>query len=156
MAWSESQVICRQHPDEIPQPGVCPACLRQRLSKIIAGNSRLLTGDHNYYYSPDSPSISGSPAYIYGCSDSGGFSSPAVERLRRGRRRIASDVMDSIYLAISGNVIGNGLNKSRSMAFASRSVLGDGDGDGGGVNRKKKLGFWNKLLLRTTGRKSKF
>ncbi|CAA0812504.1 Unknown protein [Striga hermonthica] len=154
MAWSESRVICRRHPEEIPQPGVCPACLRQRLSEIVAGNSRLLTGDHSYYYSPDSPSISGSPAYIYGCSDSGGCPSPAVEIRRRGRRRIASDVMDSIYMAISG---GNGLKKSRSMAFASRSVVGDGDGGGGGgVNRKKKLGFWNKLLLRTTGRKSKF
>ncbi|KAL6518572.1 hypothetical protein OROGR_019074 [Orobanche gracilis] len=149
MAWSESGVVCRKHPIKNPQPGVCPSCLRERLSKI-ASDSRLLPNNNNsyYYVSSNSPSISGSPAYNYGYSSSSrGCSSPTPRgclRLHRGHQRIASDKADSIYLAISSGNISSGLKKSRSMAFASRIT---GGGDGGVYRKKKKGGFWNKLLL---------
>ncbi|KAI3451188.1 hypothetical protein Pfo_007853 [Paulownia fortunei] len=142
MAWSEAVVVCRKHPNENPQPGVCPSCLRERLSRI-AGNSR------TYNTCSFSPSFSASPVYYcYSSASSSGCGSPAANR-HRGHQRVVSDVMDSIYLAISGRST-NGLKKSRSMVFASRNEARDG------VNRKKKGGFWNKLLLRSSGKKAKF
>ncbi|KAL2521691.1 Uncharacterized protein Fot_25614 [Forsythia ovata] len=43
----------------------------------------------------------------------------------------------------------NGLKKSRSIAIVARQRVEDA------VNRKKKGGFWSKLLLRSTGKKTK-
>ncbi|KAL0378953.1 UNVERIFIED_CONTAM: hypothetical protein Sradi_3200800 [Sesamum radiatum] len=45
----------------------------------------------------------------------------------------------------------SGLKKSRSMAFAPRSI-----GGRDGVSARKKGGFWNRLLLRSGDKKSKF
>lgn len=141
MAWSEAEVVCRRHPNETPQPGVCPSCLRDRLSRI-AGNSRTNRA------SSSSPSVSAFPVYYYyySSASSSGCSSPANRH--RLHQRVASDIMESIYFAISGNI--NGLKKSRSMVCAPRNGARDG------VNSKKKGGFWNKLLLRSSGKKTKF
>ncbi|KAL2241027.1 uncharacterized protein LOC105178281 [Sesamum indicum] len=138
MAWSEAEVVCRNHPNQNPQPGVCPSCLRERLSRITSNNC------------PSSPSFSSSPAYgYYSSASSSGCSSPAEGRRRGYHQRVASDVLDSIYFAMGGS--SSGLKKSRSMAFAPRSM-----GGRDGVSAKKKGGFWNRLLLRSGGKKSKF
>ncbi|PIN02261.1 hypothetical protein CDL12_25225 [Handroanthus impetiginosus] len=144
MAWSEAEVVCGRHPNENPQPGICPSCLRERLSRV-AGNyySRTI---NNITTSSSYSSISASPVHycVYSISTSGRFS-PGKHRGRH--QRVASDVLDSIYnLAISGS---KGLKKSRSMAFASKNY-----GARESVSGKKKGGFWNKLLLRSA-RKAK-
>ncbi|KAL8047117.1 hypothetical protein ABFX02_08G218000 [Erythranthe guttata] len=144
MAFSE--LNCRKHPNQNPQPGICPSCLRDKLSGIlIAGNN-----NYNYYYS------SSPPVYYYyyssGSASSSGGSSPANRR-RGGHRRFASDMMDSIYLAVSGNSSTAGLKKSRSIAFASRNINGGG-GESVDLKKKKKGGFWNKLLLRSSVNKA--
>lgn len=145
MGWSEAEVVCGKHPEEAPQPGICPSCLRERLAAIIGKYGAEIS--NNYYYNvvdlaASPPSDSGTAAYVYG-DDYSGFSSPA-RRQRRRHQRVASDIMDSIYVALGG---GGGLKKSRSMAnYATRD---------GGVSQKKKGGFWNKLLLRSSVKKSK-
>lgn len=62
-------------------------------------------------------------------------------------------MMDSIYVAFGGG--GAGLKKSRSMVNYAAAR------DGGvsvnvSVNKKKKKrgGFWNKLMMRSSGKKS--
>ncbi|KAL7143940.1 hypothetical protein ABFS83_08G225100 [Erythranthe nasuta] len=148
-----SELNCRKHPNQNPQPGICPSCLRDKLSGIlISGNN-----NYNYYYSSTSP-----PVYYYysssGSASSSGGSSPANRRRGRGRgrghQRFASDIMDSIYLAVSGSSsTAAGLKKSRSIAFASRNINGGG-GESVDPKKKKKGGFWNKLLLRSSVNKA--
>lgn len=128
MGWSsEGEVVCRRHPKEAPQPGICPSCLRERLLRI-GGTT------YNNISSLSSPS----PVHYYchssGASSSGG-SSP---HNRRRHQRVGSDIMESIYAAISGN---NGLKKSRSMAYEPRNC-----GSTVTDHHNKKPGFWNKLL----------
>lgn len=132
MAWSEAEVICTIHPDQTPQPGICPSCLRDRLS-IIAANSRIT----NTFSSSSPNSFPTSPVYYYYFSSSGG-SPPS-------HRRVASDVIDSIYMAISGT---QGLKKSRSMAYVPRNGERDNHANRTTTKKKKKGGFWNKLLIR--------
>ncbi|KAL1536750.1 hypothetical protein AAHA92_29349 [Salvia divinorum] len=141
MGWSKAEIVCANHPDEIPQPGICPSCLRERLSRII--------GKYSTNYDSFIPS---SPVYYYGChsASSSAGSSPGRGRSQRRHLRVASDVMDSIYVAFGG---GGGLKKSRSMVNYAPAR------DGGvniNVNKKKKKkgGFWNKLLMRSSGKKS--
>ncbi|KAG6394479.1 hypothetical protein SASPL_145065 [Salvia splendens] len=140
MGWSEAEIICANHPDEIPQPGICPSCLRERLSRII--------GKYSTNYDSFIPS-SASPVYYYASSSAG--SSPGRGRSERRHMRVASDVMDSIYVAFGGG--GAGLKKSRSMV--NYAAARDG-GVTGNVNKKKKKkgGFWNKLMMRSSGKKS--
>ncbi|KAL8472170.1 hypothetical protein ACS0TY_028770 [Phlomoides rotata] len=135
MTWCEAEVVCRRHPNETPQPGICPSCLRERLSRIgTAGNSRIF----NKTSCSSSNSFPTSPVYYYyfSSASSSGASSPSRHR------RVASDVIDSIYMAISGT---HGLKKSRSMAYVPRS---NGERDNHRTKTKKKGGFWNKLLIR--------
>ncbi|KAG6392739.1 hypothetical protein SASPL_146964 [Salvia splendens] len=134
MGWSEAEIVCANHPDEIPQPGICPSCLRERLSRII--------GKYSTNYDSFIPS-SASPVYYYASSSAG--SSPGRGRSGRRHMRVASDVMDSIYVAFAG------LKKSRSMV--NYAAARDG-GVSVNVNKKKTGGFWNKLMMRSSGKKS--
>ncbi|XP_047939491.1 uncharacterized protein LOC125187024 [Salvia hispanica] len=144
MGWSEAEIICANHPDEIPQPGICPSCLRERLSRII--------GQISTNYDGFIPS-SASPAYCYASSSAG--SSPGRGRSQRRHMRVASDVMDSVYVAFGGG--GAGLKKSRSMvSYAAARDGGVSVNVNVNVNKKKKKkgGFWNKLMMRSSGKKS--
>lgn len=110
--WSEE---CREHPNNKKLPGVCSSCLRDRLSQLDLH--------------PGHKPISWNPSLI---SDSPASSSYAS--LPAAHRRNASDVMDSASSMLSFDY---GLNKSRSIAFASRNGMSGKDG------------FWSKLLKLT-------
>ncbi|KAL2498870.1 putative ovule protein [Abeliophyllum distichum] len=135
MAFSEPEIVCKKHPNHKQQPGVCSCCLRERLSK--------LSGLTKNIYSTSS-SHSASPVVYYSSASSSTYTSPIR---RAGHNRIASDIMD--YSLSFTNGINNGLKKSRSIAIVARHRVEDA------VNRKKKGGFWSKLLLRSTGKKTK-
>ncbi|KAK4430548.1 hypothetical protein Salat_1355500 [Sesamum alatum] len=139
MAWSEPEFLCRKHPNQNPQPGVCPSCLRERLSRIAANSNMNII----HPASSNSPSFSSSPVSIYDHCYSSASNSSARSGSRRGHNRVGSDITSSIHhWAVSDS----GLKKSRSIAFASRR-------DGASVIRKKKHGFWSKLLLRSNAKK---
>ncbi|XP_060184186.1 uncharacterized protein LOC132613907 [Lycium barbarum] len=135
MAFSEPGVICKKHPQHKQQPGVCSCCLREKLSKIN-GTSTIAT-------------ISSIPSSL---SSSASLSNCASPRGGVGHRRITSDVTGGHYsfitLAATGGGGGEGLKKSRSIAFVAR-------GGRVGINgKKKKEGFWSKLI-RSTGKRTK-
>ncbi|MCD7449381.1 hypothetical protein HAX54_051812 [Datura stramonium] len=133
MGFSEPVVICKNHPQHKQQPGVCSCCLREKLSKIN-GTTTIAT-------------ISSIPSSLSSSASSSTCASP------RGHRRITSDVAGGHYsfvtLAAAGaGGGGGGLKKSRSIAFVAR-------GGRVGINgKKKKEGFWSKLI-RSTGKRSK-
>ncbi|KAK4366992.1 hypothetical protein RND71_014872 [Anisodus tanguticus] len=135
MAFSEPGVICKKHPQHKQQPGVCSCCLREELSKIN-GISTIAT-------------ISSIPSSLSSSAFSSNCASP---RDRIGHRRITSDVAGGHYsfvtLAAADTGGGEGLEKSRSIAFVAR-------GGRVGINgKKKKEGFWSKLI-RSTGKRTK-
>lgn len=132
MAFSEPIVICKKHPQHKQQPGVCSCCLREKLSKINGTTTTIA-------------SIASS------LSSSASSSNCASPRGRVGHRRITSDVAGGHYsfvtLAAAGGGGEGGLKKSRSIAFVAR-------GGRVGINgKKKKEGFWSKLI-RSTGKRT--
>lgn len=131
-------MACEKHPNRKQQPGVCPSCLRERLSEIPGA---VLVS------SPPSAASSASCTpraadYYYSSGSSSGRVSP------RGHRRITSDVVGhfSFIFSVAG---GGALKKSRSIALVAKG--GAGRSQGGG---KKKEGFWSKLI-RSTGKKTR-
>ncbi|PON41451.1 hypothetical protein PanWU01x14_289740 [Parasponia andersonii] len=160
MGCSKSERGCMKHPTTTRSPGVCSACLRERLSQLSDSSNRRTTtfgvvgGGAGYSF------FSSSTAYSYDSSSGG--ASPA-----RGRRhhRHASELMGSIALFFSVGGGGGGLKKSRSIAVVPRRSGLDGNfiSRGGGVSQrdlgegksgKKKGGFWSKLLG-NTGKRNK-
>ncbi|TMX02448.1 hypothetical protein EJD97_021576 [Solanum chilense] len=133
MAFSEPIVICKKHPQHKQQPGVCSCCLREKLSKIN-GTTTIAK-------------ISSIPSSISSSVSSSNCGSP---RAAIGHRRITSDVAGGHYsfvtlAAANAGGGGGGLKKSRSIAFVAR-------GGRVGINgKKKKEGFWSKLI-RSTGK----
>ncbi|KAF7834444.1 putative Avr9/Cf-9 rapidly elicited protein [Senna tora] len=127
---------CNQHPNTNQIPGVCSSCLRDKLLQLH------LQSHHHHNHKSNSSIVS---------DDS---SPPVVYRGRgRGRhRRNASEVMMVEYsgASSSSSVVGfdyyYGMNKSRSIAFASSSSR---NGVNSGSWRRKKDGFWSKLLKLT-------
>ncbi|KAJ0039829.1 hypothetical protein Pint_27624 [Pistacia integerrima] len=105
MGCSESEETCRKHKNHKQLEGVCPFCLRERLSLLQKKKI------------------------------SNGVSPPSAVRSKHHRN--VSEVMGSTSLMWS---VGNGLKKSRSIAFAPRNFMGEVK------NVKKKKGFWSKLL----------
>lgn len=113
MGWTESESVCKKHPTHKQHQGVCPSCLRERLSHLCASSRR----DTSIVVVP---SFSSSPYYSSSSTGSGG---------RHSRNPSVGTLMSS--LMVSG---GNGLKKSRSIAFMNpRSVV-----DENGKKKKKK------------------
>ncbi|KAK9990302.1 hypothetical protein SO802_025287 [Lithocarpus litseifolius] len=133
MGWSESQQGCKKHPDEKQLPGVCPSCLRERLSQIQGHSLKKKT------YGGVADSYSSSPSSVASFSN---FVSPVY---RRHHRRL-SERTGSISLTVS---VSQGLKKSKSIAFVTRNRAEEVAG-----SLKKKGGFWSKLL-KSTGKRTK-
>ncbi|KAK4356280.1 hypothetical protein RND71_025251 [Anisodus tanguticus] len=130
MVFSEPGVICKKHPQHKQQTGVCSCCLREKLSKIN-GISTIAT-------------ISSIPSSLSSSALSSTCASPCGG-IRH--RRITSDVAGGHYSFVTLAAAG-GLKKSRSIAFVAR-------GGRVGINgKKKKEGFWSKLI-RSTGKRTK-
>ncbi|KAI4317297.1 hypothetical protein L6164_025178 [Bauhinia variegata] len=130
---------CKQHPNDKQVPGgVCSSCLREKLAQLCVDSTKPTQMDHFdtsllSAQSKHAPSLSSSVSY------------------RRRHHRNASDVMvDSVPRNNSSKLAG--FNKSRSLAFASRSQGRDVNLNG--VYGRKKNGFWSKLL-KLTGKGTK-
>ncbi|XP_031262577.1 uncharacterized protein LOC116120749 [Pistacia vera] len=119
MGCSESEETCRKHKNHKQLEGVCPFCLRERLSLLQKKKIEIVAAPYSSTCS----------------SPSNGVSPPSAVRSRHHRN--VSEVMGSTSLMWS---VGNGLKKSRSIAFAPRNFMGEVK------NVKKKKGFWSKLL----------
>ncbi|GAA0139313.1 hypothetical protein LIER_00884 [Lithospermum erythrorhizon] len=136
MGWSESEIICMKHPNHKQQPGICSCCLNEKLSKVSGGPtifsspSNISSPTNNHYYS------------------SGSSSSPSHSR---HHHRTASDSLNSSFISRSGGG-GGGLKKSRSIVITMR---GGRVKDGVINGKKKKEGFWSKLIKSTSGRRTK-
>ena len=137
MGWCESEVAyCKRHQNRKQLQGVCPFCLRERLSQLAAATSLKKTSmlSRSRTSSPHSSSPAG---YSSASASSSNNKSPS----RRRHNRVASEIIGSISFVLSaGSNIG--LKKSRSIAFVPSNFVGERKSD------KKKQGFWSKLLHR--------
>lgn len=132
MGCQESDFGCEKHSgrSQQQQQGICPACLRERLLYVASIQS--CTTSSSCSSSPRLP-----PCYSPASTSSSACASPP-------HRRRASDFSCSIGFIGEGTGGGNnGLSKSRSVAFAANAA-----------GRKKKGGFWSKLL-RLPGKRTK-
>ncbi|TQE07446.1 hypothetical protein C1H46_006961 [Malus baccata] len=172
MGWSESQRGCKKHQQfqyyaadnkqTLISPGVCSACLSEKLSQLYAPSSTYLTDrlQVNGPSSHDQPDFSSS-------SSSTCNSPPPVAGSRPDHRRRNSshmNVLGSVSFMIRSSsttcvpTTGGGghgpMKKSRSVAVVSKtSHHRFGDHHKNSSGKKKKRGFWSKLL-RTTGSRS--
>ncbi|XP_010444541.1 PREDICTED: uncharacterized protein LOC104727205 [Camelina sativa] len=136
---------CRKH-NHHGSKGVCPTCLRDKLSRLPNTTSYYIV-HRSDDRSTSSTTVSSSP------------SSPAV----KDHRRAGSMSMSfAVREALSGNLIealGGGLKKSRSMAHVPRDYNNNNNNNTGRDSTKKKktkeklksttvkkTGFWTKLL----------
>ncbi|XP_038999869.1 uncharacterized protein LOC120125530 [Hibiscus syriacus] len=127
MGLSKSE--CKIHPSQHQNQGVCPSCLRERLSSLCSTSLNEASRLAPYY-----ASNSVSPA-----------------RLRISHRRNGSEVMGVARSSSFMGKVGDnyGLKKSRSTAFVARKV---DDEDVQNWKNKERKGFWSKLL-RLKGKK---
>lgn len=120
MGWSKSEGRCKKHPKHTQSPGVCSSCLRERLSQLSSSNNTL----------------SGS------CSSSSPSSSSSASASSESSPPHPLYLSSVLPVSASGGLFG----RSRSMAVVAGGN-GNGNGKGGVVgNRKKRGGFWSKLL----------
>ncbi|CAN8251535.1 unnamed protein product [Cochlearia groenlandica] len=128
---------CRKHNHQ-GNKGVCPFCLRDKLSRLPNTTSSYIVTRSDR--SSSSTNVSSSP------------SSPAA--VKDHHRRAGSMSMSfAVREALSGNLIealGGGLKKSRSMANVTRDSFIAKDSKKKTEKLKstteKKIGFWSKLL----------
>ncbi|CAN1216303.1 hypothetical protein LINPERPRIM_LOCUS561 [Linum perenne] len=170
MGFSEQGRVCKKHRSHEEKHGVCPSCLKDRLSQL---NHHAASSRDKAASSYSSSSFSSSPS----CRSDYDLDDNAAEttikkkknkRVGRTHHRNASstDIGSIPFMAESlpaGGGVANGLKKSRSVAasysFAPQPAramsyrVGDdtemknGKGsDYGGNEKKKKSGFWSKLL----------
>lgn len=147
MAWSEPEVMCKKHPDQRQQPGVCSSCLREKLAKLPTFTFTMVPSRY-------SSSVSSS-------SSSTGIMSPTknINKIHGGtnyrRNSSALVITGDSDSGTNGFGVVNGRNglmrKSRSITYVARRR---GRNGGGGDGKKKKEGFWSKLL-RSTSMKTK-
>uniref|UniRef100_A0A1D1YZ96 Piezo-type mechanosensitive ion channel component 2 n=1 Tax=Anthurium amnicola TaxID=1678845 RepID=A0A1D1YZ96_9ARAE len=174
MGWSEMEGRCRRHPKHRQSKGVCPSCLRERLSQISTSS----TNTSSSLSSPTSSydSISSSSSYL---------GSPSTGLRPRGARaKIAHLVKQNGREHPLLGKPAEALTKSRSLAFVISNPLGGGkkdkkekqkmeeeeeksksEGDGDKVDhveegrdentKKKKRGFWSLLAVGGKKRKDK-
>ncbi|MED6112088.1 hypothetical protein PIB30_058572 [Stylosanthes scabra] len=150
---------CKDHPNDKNLPGVCSSCLRDKLSQLYTNNNI----DNNFidptpYFYPYPPSSPPSPQQLFSSDDDGvGVSADAssnkiLSRNNRGnkfRRNASHAAGDSVSCMVSFNY-GLNLKKSRSLAFATRGrVIREREVSGERWGRKKKDGFWSKVLKLT-------
>ncbi|GLU13079.1 hypothetical protein SLE2022_297260 [Rubroshorea leprosula] len=121
MGRSVSEFECNKHQHHQQLHGVCPSCLREKLSHLCFASNREIA------------------RVIPSCSSSVSYSSVYSSPDRRmGHQRKDSEMMGFVSYTLG---VGNfSLRKSRSMAFPH----GNFGGEVG--NEKKKKGFWAKLL----------
>ncbi|KAJ4833661.1 hypothetical protein Tsubulata_001299 [Turnera subulata] len=142
MGGSEAEPTCKKHPYHPQTQGVCPSCLRDKLSQVCSdmnhsSYSQTTTTAGEVLSCSSSSTVSGTASpprrssVISGQSQSRNRAFPYS---RRRHQRNASDVMGSLSFRVC--VTGNGLKKSNSVAFP-----GEGKSNG-----KKKKGFWSKLI----------
>ncbi|KAL4368130.1 hypothetical protein GQ457_05G008340 [Hibiscus cannabinus] len=116
MGFSKSE--CKLHPSQQQNQGVCPSCLRERLSRLSSTSYNEASRVAPYYVSNSA--------------------SPAPRRIPHRRNgSLAMGVVGS-PVKVGDNIYG--LKKSRSIAVVARK---DGDED---VKKVKKKGFWSKLF----------
>ncbi|XVE86826.1 hypothetical protein DITRI_Ditri18aG0066000 [Diplodiscus trichospermus] len=139
MGFSGSGNGCKRHPHHQEKQGVCPSCLRERLSRLSSASNK----EANSRVAPSSfPLLSFSPAE-YSSAWSSRSSSPSRPRHRNFHKRSGSGmtgIMGSSSFTVKVGT-SNGLKKSRSTAFVPRNLDGQD-----AKNGKKKKGFWSKLL----------
>ncbi|KAK9130118.1 hypothetical protein Sjap_010605 [Stephania japonica] len=126
MGWPGSEMMrCKTHPKHRQSPGVCSICLREKLSHL----SSTKTSTSSITYISNSSSVSSSPSSAMSSSCR---SSPTRDgHVKRG----------VVSVLVSGK---NGLQRSRSMAFAEARKRVDYHGDD--HLKEKKKGFWSRLL----------
>ncbi|KAK8663827.1 hypothetical protein V6N13_083632 [Hibiscus sabdariffa] len=137
MGFSESSHGCKIHPHHHPNQGVCPSCLRERLSSL------------SWIGSTQHTSFSFSPGYYSALSS---ISTSPSQRHRDSHKRngfeksigiMGSSSSSSSSFTVKFDV--SGVKKSRSIAFVPRNF--DGEEEEEVKNGKKKeKGFWSKLL----------
>ncbi|XWS41615.1 hypothetical protein CRYUN_Cryun17cG0097500 [Craigia yunnanensis] len=137
MGFSESGHGCKKHPHHQEKQGICPSCLRDRLSLLVSASYK----EANSRVAPScSHSLSFSPA-DYSSASSSNSAFPALHR--NFHKRNSSEAMgimgSSSFMVKTGT--SNGLKKSRSIAFVPRKF-----DDEEAKNGRKKKGFWSKLL----------
>lgn len=124
---------CKIHPHHLEKQGVCPFCLRERLSRLSSASYR------DFAASCTSPSLSFSPADNYSSASSSRSASPA-RNLKRNGSWVMRIVGSSSFMEKFGT---NGLKKSRSIAVIPANF---DDGEEVKNGKKKKKGFWSKLI----------
>ncbi|KAE8675662.1 LMBR1-like membrane protein isoform 1 [Hibiscus syriacus] len=117
---------CRKHSNHQQNQGVCPCCLRERLSYLSCVPHKEASS-------------------LYFCAADSNFASPV--RRRNSDKRNIFRVMGIKGMSLSSSGVkvgnGNGLKKSRSIAFVPRNL----DEEEEDVeNGKKRKGFWSKWV----------
>ncbi|PIA52023.1 hypothetical protein AQUCO_01000126v1 [Aquilegia coerulea] len=131
--WSETDIKCKKHPKQRQSPGVCSACLRERLSQLSTRNNKITTA------SSCSSSVSTS---MYSSGATSSYSSP-IHHHHHHHRGGSMSMKGPISFLIKGD---DGLMmRSKSMAFVAREDHMD-IGMDRRINKKKKSGFWSRLI----------
>ncbi|XP_039114806.1 uncharacterized protein LOC120250097 [Dioscorea cayenensis subsp. rotundata] len=115
---------CKRHPKHKQAKGVCPYCLRERLSHLSASSS-----------SSNTTLTSSSSSSAYSSDDDSELSSYAPSPPWKDLRRLRP------------------MGKSLSMAFETRGHEERSKEDMKKKKKKKKGGFWSKLLVGNSKRK---
>lgn len=148
--FSESGYGCKKHPNHEEKQGVCPSCLRERLSRLCSVANSTIKDANSKVVPSSSASQPFSPADNYSSAFSSHSASPTATVAAAARRLNFHKINGSGVMGITGsssfstvNVGANNvLKKSRSMAFVPRIF---DDREEAKVGKKKK-GFWSKLL----------
>ncbi|KAB1200724.1 hypothetical protein CJ030_MR0G006500 [Morella rubra] len=111
MGKSEAQQGCTKHLNEKGLPGVCSACLRERLSQLYTFSDWKTMSSIDFSGSNSLESFY--PFYSF-APPSSTYLSPVY----RQHPCKAPEMMGSISFTVK---VGDGLKKSRSMAFIARS-----------------------------------
>ncbi|KAF9612048.1 hypothetical protein IFM89_037967 [Coptis chinensis] len=133
MGWSETDIRCKKHPKQRQSPGVCSACLRERLAQLTSRNNKITTA------SSCSSSLSSS---AYSSVSSSYISSPVHYRVG------STSMKGPISFLIKDD---DGLVRSKSMAFIARTRVDDMVVER--RNKKKKSSFWSRLIHGTSGKR---
>ncbi|KAM7262328.1 hypothetical protein ACFE04_021405 [Oxalis oulophora] len=148
---------CKNHPDHKQLKGVCPFCLRDKLSKldyaptVVLFSNKFTTSASN---SASASSTCDSPVLCRG----GG---------RRRSRHNRSDMLSSMSLKLSrianhrdennnNNNNNNRLKKSKSITFISSKKNCEVKNVTNNNKKLKKDGFWSKFINSSKGNNSSF
>ncbi|KAK9165764.1 hypothetical protein Scep_000955 [Stephania cephalantha] len=134
MGWAGSEMMrCKKHPKHKQSPGVCSVCLGEKLSSLTSTKTST------------SSSSSISNAYIFNSSSMSSSLSSAMSSSRSSPTR---DAHVKLHGPVSSVLVSgkNGLQRSRSMAFAEARKRVDYGDDQYRLIKEKKKGFWSRLL----------